>query len=65
VCLEITTADVVHKHEFSSGLGEQDLVNLKRMLLELVWSSAIEDGKHNASMVHMLSVKGQQPMVPS
>lgn len=40
-------------------------VNLKRMLLELVWSSAIEDGKHNASMVHMLSVKGQQPMVPS
>ena len=25
VCLEITTADVVHKHEFSSGLGEQDL----------------------------------------
>lgn len=40
-------------------------VNLKRMLLELVWSSAIEDGKHNASVVHMLSVKEQRPMVPS
>jgi hypothetical protein len=25
MCLEITTADVVHKHGFSSRLGKQDL----------------------------------------
>lgn len=39
-------------------------VNLKRMLLELVRSSAMEDGKHNASVLHILSVKEQRLMVP-